>query len=346
MKNKMSDIFQDNFAKQFENDPAYKANMILEKAETTNNIKKKIDLINEALKIDPANCDAYNMLAELEKDNSEEQKNIYKKAIEIFKKAKSKEYFDNMKGGFWGELETRPFMRSVHCYAECLRRTGKIKEAIKEYTYLLELNPNDNQGVRYDLINCLFQINDLKNAEKLLDTYKEFTGFFIFDRLILEILKKSKLGILESLYKQVNKENKYVVPYLLGKLQLPKPKNLPDMYSFGSEEEAMIYADNFRELLKNKKEVLDTLALLNDKASKNLEQTTEDLTLMLLYLTSWEEKNFDNSKSIVNWKNHHFEVLDKLTEKDFTDGSHKSKVIYITEKGIEKAKKLLKKYGI
>jgi tetratricopeptide (TPR) repeat protein len=346
MKNKMPDIFQDVLAKRFENDPAYKADILLEKAERTDNIKKKTDLINEALQIDTANCDAYNMLAELEKDNSEEQKNIYKKAVELFKKAKGQEYFDNMKGGFWDAPETRPFMRSLNCYADCLRHTGKIKEAIEQYNYLLELNPNDNQGVRYDLINCLFQIGDLQNAERLLDKYKEHIGFFIFDRLILEILKRSRPEILEKLYTQADKANKYVFSYLLGKRQLPKAKTLPSTYSFGSEEEAIIYAYIFRELFRNRKEVFDMLAVLDDKANKDSEQIIQDLTLMLLYLTSWEEKNFDNSKSIVNWKNHHFEILDKLTEKDFTYGSHKSKVIYMTETGAQKAKELLEKYGI
>ena len=63
---------------------------------------------------------------------------------------------------------------------------------------------------------------------------------------------------------------------------------------------------------------------------------------MLLYLTSWTEKEPYGSFQRA-WKGYNFDILNKLEEEDFIGGStHKAKSTYITEEGIEKAKELLK----
>jgi hypothetical protein len=46
-------------------------------------------------------------------------------------------------------------MRAMLNYAETLRYLGKIKEETKHFEELLELNPNDNQGVRFFLLQLL-----------------------------------------------------------------------------------------------------------------------------------------------------------------------------------------------
>lgn len=78
-----------------------------------------------------------------------------------------------------------------------------------------------------------------------------------------------------------------------------------------------------------------------------MEKEVEELTLLLVYLTSWEEKGKYFSRPVRrSWKNHRFEILDKLKEKGFIAGSSKGKSVYLTEEGIDKAKGLQKKYKI
>jgi len=75
------------------------------------------------------------------------------------------------------------------------------------------------------------------------------------------------------------------------------------------------------------------------------ENTIKELTLMLLYLNSWTEKDFsDNCRR--SWKNHDFDTLDALAEDDFISDSKRAKSVYLYEGGINKALELLKKYGI
>ncbi|MCQ2009641.1 DUF6429 family protein [Sporolactobacillus sp. STSJ-5] len=71
----------------------------------------------------------------------------------------------------------------------------------------------------------------------------------------------------------------------------------------------------------------------------------KDLTLMLLYLTSWEEKEYGETYRR-SWKGYDFDLLNELGDEKLISGSNKSKSVYLSEKGVEAAKRLLKNYGM
>jgi tetratricopeptide (TPR) repeat protein len=50
---------------------------------------------------------------------------------------------------FWLDVDSRPFMRALHGRGLCLWRMGRIDEARQVFTWMMELNPNDNQGARF-----------------------------------------------------------------------------------------------------------------------------------------------------------------------------------------------------
>ena len=50
---------------------------------------------------------------------------------------------------FWGDLDSRPFMRALHGQGLCLWRLGRAEKAREVFAWMLTLNPNDNQGVRF-----------------------------------------------------------------------------------------------------------------------------------------------------------------------------------------------------
>jgi hypothetical protein len=74
--------------------------------------------------------------------------------------------------------------------------------------------------------------------------------------------------------------------------------------------------------------------------SKITDEQRQELTLLLLYLNSWEEKEPVRRA----WKSHDFGTLDALIEQDFISGSHTSKSIYFSKAGEEKALEILQKY--
>lgn len=76
-----------------------------------------------------------------------------------------------------------------------------------------------------------------------------------------------------------------------------------------------------------------------------MEQTIKELTLLLLYLTSWKEMEIPELGALTrSWKGYPFDILNELTEEDYISGSKKSKSVYLTKEGIKKAKEIAKKY--
>ncbi len=77
-----------------------------------------------------------------------------------------------------------------------------------------------------------------------------------------------------------------------------------------------------------------------------MEEQIKELTLLLIYLTSWTEKG-PYGENIRAWKGYDFDILNKLQDEELIGGTtYKAKSTYITEQGIEKAKELMKKYNI
>lgn len=85
--------------------------------------------------------------------------------------------------------------------------------------------------------------------------------------------------------------------------------------------------------------------------------TIKDLTLMLMYLTSWEEslvpslrKKPDRvgiyPKVRICWKEYDFSILNEMTDEGLVNAGGRSKSASFTDEGVAKALELLKQYGI
>ena len=74
------------------------------------------------------------------------------------------------------------------------------------------------------------------------------------------------------------------------------------------------------------------------------DQIVKDLTLLLLHLTSWEEKVFDDFRIHRAWKGFRFEALDALEEAGYINQTRRAKSVTLTEAGCERARALAAKY--
>ena len=85
---------------------------------------------------------------------------------------------------------------------------------------------------------------------------------------------------------------------------------------------------------------------MNEKTETK--KANRELTLLLIYMNRFtEEKDFNTAKDFFAWKGYDFSIINELDDEDFIyQGKYKNKSVYITEKGIEEAKKLLEKYKI
>lgn len=73
-----------------------------------------------------------------------------------------------------------------------------------------------------------------------------------------------------------------------------------------------------------------------------MEEQIRELTLILLYLTSWEDKDLPMEMRRSR-KGYPFEVLNELTAADLLRGSVRSKSVYLTEEGVKEASKISRK---
>lgn len=217
--------------------------LVYDAMEATGHRRSK--LAQEALTLDPNCVDAYVILAE-NADTDEEAMMLAKKGMETGEKELGKAFFKDNKGHFWGLLETRPYMRAKAAYSDAVHQLGFTMVAIKQYEQLLELNPNDNQGIRYKLFGAYLEEGKLEAAEVLLKQYNEATANGLYNKLLLELYKNGISENAAKLLKEAKKANPHVIPFLSGKKRIPM--FLPEGYRLGDESEAIIYVDDHFQL--------------------------------------------------------------------------------------------------
>ncbi|MGC9451677.1 MAG: tetratricopeptide repeat protein [Oceanipulchritudo sp.] len=204
-------------------------------------LEEHVDLLDAALELDPHNVDALLMLLDCSSIEGAERIEILRHIVAVGEKRLGKKAFREMVPHFWGILETRPYMRALAELAEELRESGQVDEAIKEYTAMVNLNHNDNQGVRYHLLPCLLAQGKLEEAQALMKLYENDSSVvFMWGAVLERYLAGDEAGAQVQL-KQARESNPHVEIYLKGHRRIPR--NLPEYYSMGTKEEAVSYAE-------------------------------------------------------------------------------------------------------
>jgi len=195
-------------------------------------------LAKRALAKDPDCVDALVLLTGLDATSPKQAIEGLQKAVAAGERSLGAKFFQENKGHFWGVIETRPYMRARHQLAEMLRDTGLYRDAIAHYEAMLELNPNDNQGVREPLLGLYLLTEDIAGAAKLLKKYqRDISAAFAWGRVLERFLAGDRDAAEKSL-KAARKKNRFVELFISG--QQPFPSRMPESYALGSAEEAIV----------------------------------------------------------------------------------------------------------
>jgi tetratricopeptide (TPR) repeat protein len=196
-------------------------------------------LIKQALELDPNNADAYNYLASVEND-VDKALTLYRQAEEAGERALGEEFMEENKGHFWGLIETRPYMRAKAGVADCLYAKNRMNAAVEVYREMIELNPNDNQGVRYLLSTILLGKKDLSDYESFIKKYEgEDSAVWLYNNALYHFKKMGKSTKSETELMKAYKFNPHVMEFMLGLKELPK--EMPQFIGRGDENEAAAY---------------------------------------------------------------------------------------------------------
>lgn len=200
--------------------------------------KEALALARKAVAIDPDCADALVTLAACESRTAAELITGFRAATAAGERALGADFFREHRGRFWGILETRPYMRARQQLAEALLDFGDRKEGIQHLEGLLDLNPDDNQGVRDTLLGAYLECDDLQGAGRLLRQFAgDSTAVFAWGGTLERLLSADFPGAEREL-RSARAQNRFVEEYLRGIRKLPR--DFPDSYVLGSEEEAIL----------------------------------------------------------------------------------------------------------
>ena len=227
--------------------------------------KQRIKLAKEALSISEDCADAYVLLAEESAKTLAEARDLYAKGVAAGERALGEEMFAEAEGHFWGVLETRPYMRARAGLASCLWQLDQREEAIKNYQEMMQLNPGDNQGIRYVLLTCLLEEGMDTQIEQLLSEYEDdvaaawLYNWALFLYRQKNSSKKARAKLFEAL-----KYNPHTPSYLLGRKRLPN--QLPPYMGFGDESEAAYYVAEAGHMWLQEEGALDWMRAISTEA--------------------------------------------------------------------------------
>ena len=202
---------------------------------------KAAKLCRKALAIYPDCVDALHMLADIESQWERDFTARIRGAIEAGRRELGEQFFRENKGCFWGIIETRPFMRAMGALAQVLAGNEyHLDEAIAVHEEMLDLNPNDNQGIRYGLLGCYLARKRYGDARALLKQYgDEVSAFFLWGKVLLDFATGGEAKARRTL-REAREENPHVERYFFPRKQ--KPRERLECYSPGDESEAIACA--------------------------------------------------------------------------------------------------------
>ncbi|MEZ4656900.1 MAG: hypothetical protein R2911_04960 [Caldilineaceae bacterium] len=224
--------------------PLDRAQELMYQAWEESNPARRVILAHEALEISPDCADAYVLLAEEEADTVERALHYYEQGVAAGERALGPQVFAEDTGHFWGLLETRPYMRARQGLAEVLWRLGRTKEAIHHYRELLVLNPGDNQGVRYTLLNLYMDTGQDAEARALQKAYDDDgMAEWLYTRALLAFRQDGAGRQSDKLLRAALEMNPHVPQYLTARKRLPATP--PPYIGFGDDNEAISYAGRY-----------------------------------------------------------------------------------------------------
>ncbi|WP_339615726.1 SEC-C metal-binding domain-containing protein [uncultured Gilvimarinus sp.] len=140
----------------------------------------------------------------------------------------------------WGFLENRPFLSLIHLIAEDYFAHNELERACAYAELLLELNPNDNQGVRWDLAAAYLRRNQPQKVLQLAEQYPDEAACHMPLNRILALYmlnrpKEAKLALTTAAERHQTALN------MLLKAKAKQPEMSPFGFTLGGEDEAWLY---------------------------------------------------------------------------------------------------------
>ncbi len=223
-------------------DPRWRAQELAYEAMESDSFEEAVRLVDEALELDPDCTDAQRLMVSVSATSLESRLQRIREVVAKAERNLGEAFFEEHKGHFWGTMSTRPYMRAMRELGELLAETERPAEAIQVYERMLELNENDNQGVRHPLLGLYLITGALEKFNQLVarsPQSEEFSATYAWAR-VLERWLSGETESAEAALTRARKVNPFAERYLSGRV--PIPNEGPSYYKPGDETEAQVCA--------------------------------------------------------------------------------------------------------
>jgi tetratricopeptide (TPR) repeat protein len=177
--------------------------------------RRRVMLARKALALSQDCADAWSLLGDAAA-TPEEALEQYSRAVEAGARALGDDGLARAAGRFWGDLRTRPYMRARAALAGELVTLERIDEAVEHYRALLELNPNDNQGIRQILLPLFLRWHRDADARDLMARYPDDpSSEFAYGLALLRFRESGDSSTARAALRVALATNRYVAAFLL-----------------------------------------------------------------------------------------------------------------------------------
>ncbi len=223
-------------------DPKWRAQELAYEALETDDFVEALRLAKEATELDPDCTDAQRLMVSLLPMELDNRIQLMREVVDGAERNLGDRFFEENAGHFWGTVSTRPYMRAKQHLGELLAEAGRNEEAMAVFERMLELNPTDNQGMRYPLLGLCLATNQPARAAVLISRYpdeEKVLASFAWAR-VLERWLSGEFAEAEVALERARKVNRFVERYSSGVREIPSEP--PAYFRPGEESEAQVSA--------------------------------------------------------------------------------------------------------
>ncbi len=164
----------------------------------------------------------------------------------------------------WRAMENRPALRGLARLVSLLNDTGRSTQALPLTEWLLRLNPEDNHGFRWTLVNDYLQAGRNQEALMLAQRYPDDVAPDTRFGQVLALFRLGDVVGAGAALARAHQDLPHVVRYLcLKRIRQPELSDLG--ISLGGEDQAWLYRDAMRDDWEQTKGALAWLKLMAKK---------------------------------------------------------------------------------
>ncbi|MFG0336055.1 MAG: DUF6930 domain-containing protein [Maioricimonas sp. JB049] len=220
-----------------------RANQLVNRAWDCEDPREQIALAREAIELSDECSNAWVLLGDIA-PNDEESLPLYERAVVAADKHLGPTTIAKLDGGERFIDDCDPWFLAHVELAHCLRRLGRLPEAIERYERLLRITPHEDVGVRNCLAATLLREKRDDELSKLLKQYAhDDSTYWRFTHVLTHFRRRGNTLHTDRLLNKAIESNSFVLDYLASLKELPS--EIPEYFPPGSEAEAIWYVNGF-----------------------------------------------------------------------------------------------------